>query len=57
MKNLLGDEYYKQFNMILNNARKKAIYYINRDTEGMSKIDLYDFYNIGDIYKEEFRNE
>ena len=54
MKNLLGDEYYEQFNMMLNNARKKANYYINRDTEGMSKID---FYNIGDIYKEEFRNE
>ena len=57
MKNLLGDEYYEQFNMMLNNARKKANYYISRDTEGMSKMDLYDFYNIGDIYKEEFRNE
>ena len=43
--------------MMLNNARKKANYYISRDTEGMSKMDLYDFYNIGDIYREEFRNE
>lgn len=42
MKNLLGDEYYEQFNMMLNNARKKANYYISRDTEGMSKMDLYD---------------
>lgn len=57
MKNLLGDEYYEQFNKMLNNARKKANYYISRDTEGMSKMDLYDFYNIGDIYREEFRNE
>lgn len=57
MKNLLRDEYYEQFNMMLNNARKKANYYISRDTEGMSKMDLYDFYNIGDIYREEFRNE
>lgn len=57
MKNLLGDEYYEQFNMMLNNARKKANYYISRDTEGMSKMDLYDFYNIGDIYREEYRKE
>ena len=57
MKNLLGDEYYEQYNMMLNNARKKANYYISRDTEGMSKRDLYDFYNICDIYREEYRNE
>lgn len=57
MKNLLGDDYYEQFNEMLNNARKKANYYVSKDTEGMSQIDLYDFYNIGDIYTEKFRNE
>ena len=57
MKNLLGDEYHELFNKMLNDARKKANYYMNRDTEGMSKMDLYDFYNIGDVYREKFRNE
>lgn len=57
MKNLLGDEYYELFNKMLNDARKKANYYVSRDTEGMSKMDLYDFYNIGDIYRNEYRNE
>lgn len=57
MKCLLGDEYYEQFKMMLNDARKKANYYVSKDTEGMSQIDLYDFYNIGDIYTEKFRNE
>ncbi len=57
MKNLLGDEYYKQFNKMLNSARKKANYYVSKDTEGMSQEEVYDFYNIGDIYREEYKNE
>ncbi len=57
MKNLLGDEYYELFNKMLNDARKKANYYVSRNTEEMTKIDIYDFYTIGDIYREEFRNE
>ena len=57
MKNLLGDEYYENFNKMLNNARKKANYYVSKDTEGMSQEELYDFYNIGDIYRDEYRNE
>lgn len=57
MKNLLGDEYYENFNKMLNNARKKANYYVSKDTEGMSQEELYDFYNIGDIYREDYRNE
>lgn len=57
MKNLLGDEYYEQFKMMLNDARKKANYYVSKDTEGMNEIDLYDFYKIGDIYREEHREE
>ena len=31
--------------------------YVSRDPEGMTKMDLYDFYIIGDVYREEFRNE
>ena len=54
MKNLLGDEYYERFNKTLNSARKKANYYVSRDTEGMSQEELYDFYNIGNIYREEY---
>ena len=57
MKNLLGDEYYEQFNKMLNSARKKANYYVSKDTGGMTKMDLYDFYNIGDIYRDEYRKE
>ncbi len=57
MKNLLGDEYYERFNKMLNSARKKANYYVSKDTEGMSQEDLYDFYNIGDIYRDEYRKE
>lgn len=57
MKNLLGDEYYELFNKMLNDARKKANYYVSRDTEGMNKMDLYDFYNIGDVYRDEYRKE
>lgn len=50
---LLGDEMHKDFIQMLNNARKKANYYINRDTENMSKQDLYDFYTIGEMYRNE----
>ena len=57
MKNLLGDEHYERFNKMLKNARKKANYYVSKDPEGMTKMDLYDFYIIGDVYREEFRNE
>ena len=57
MKNLLGDEHYERFNKMLNNARKKANYYVSRESEGMTKMDLYDFYIIGDVYREEFRKE
>ena len=50
---LLGDDMSKQFISILSNARKKANYYINHDTENMTKKDLYDFYTIGEIYRNE----
>ena len=57
MKCLLGDEYYEQFKMMLNDARKKANYYVSKYAEGMSEIDLYDFYNRGDIYRDDYRKE
>lgn len=50
---LLGDDMHKQFIKMLTNARNKANYYINRDTENMKKQDLYDFYTIGEIYRNE----
>ena len=50
---LLGDDMHKQFIDMLKNARKKANYYINHDTENMTKKDLYDFYTIGEMYRNE----
>lgn len=53
LSKLFGDEMHKQFRTMLNNARKKANYFVNRDTQGMTKEDLYDFYSIGDLYRNE----
>ncbi|MCI8654598.1 MAG: hypothetical protein HFJ48_01810 [Clostridia bacterium] len=50
---LLGDDMHKQFIEMLTNARKKANYYINKDTDNMTKKDLYDFYSIGEMYRNE----
>lgn len=50
---LLGDDMHENFKQMLTNARKKANYYISHDTEGMSKKDLYDFYTIGEMYRNE----
>lgn len=50
---LLGDDMHENFRQMLTNARKKANYYISHDTEGMSKKDLYDFYTIGEMYRNE----
>lgn len=50
---LLGDDMHKNFIEMLSKARKKANYYINHDTENMSKQDLYDFYTIGEMYRNE----
>lgn len=44
---------HKNFIEMLAKARKKANYYINHDTENMSKQDLYDFYTIGEMYRNE----
>ncbi len=53
LSKIFGDEMHKQFMTMLNNARKKANYFVNRDTQGMTKEDLYDFYSIGDLYRNE----
>lgn len=53
MCQLLGDDMYKKFIQMLSDARKKANYYISHDTENMSKKDLYDFYTIGEPYRNE----
>ena len=53
MNKLLGDNMHKDFIKMLNEARKKANYYMSRDTESMSKQDLYDFYTIGELYRNE----
>lgn len=50
---ILGDDMHKNFIKMLNNARNKANYYISRDTENMTKENLYDFYTIGEIYRNE----
>ena len=53
LNKLLGDDMHKQFVELLSKARNKANYYINHDTENMSKQDLYDFYTIGEPYRNE----
>lgn len=57
LSRLFGDEMHKDFRNMLSNAREKANCYINHDTEGMDKKDLYDFYEIGELYRDEYRNE
>lgn len=44
---------HNQFLKILASARKKANYFVNKDTTGMTEEDLYDFYYIGELYKNE----
>ena len=53
MSKLFGDDMHKEFIQMLNDARKKANYYISRDTEEMTKKDLFDFYTIGEPYRNE----
>ena len=53
MSKVFGDDMHKDFIKMLNDARKKANYYISHDTEGMSKKDLFDFYTIGEPYRNE----
>ena len=50
---ILGDDMHKEFLKILSEARKKANYFVNKDTTGFTEKDLYDFYYIGDPYRNE----
>ena len=50
---ILGDDMHKDFLKILSDARKKANYFVNKDTSGIEQKDLYDFYYIGDLYRNE----
>ncbi len=50
---ILGDDMHKDFLKILSEARKKANYFVNKDTSEMQEKDLYDFYYIGDPYRNE----
>ena len=44
---------HESYKNILESARGKANYYVTRDTEGISRDELCDFYNIGKIYRKE----
>lgn len=50
---VLGDDLHKEFVKILSVARKKANYYISKDTTGLEEKDLFDFYLIGEPYRNE----
>lgn len=50
---IFGDNMHKEFLKVLSDARKKANYFVNKDTEGMNEKDLYDFYYIGEPYRNE----
>ena len=50
---IFGDKMHKEFLKVLSEARKKANYYVNKDTTGMTEKDLYDFYYIGEPYRHE----
>lgn len=44
---------HESYKNILESARGKANYYVTRDTEGISREELCDFYNIDKIYRKE----
>lgn len=53
MYKLLGDDMHKEFINMLNNARKKPIIIYHETQKKMNKQDLYDFYTIGELYRNE----
>ncbi len=50
---ILGDNMHEEFLKLLSEARKKANYFVNKDTSGLTEKDLYDFYHIGEPYRNE----
>lgn len=57
MNQLFSDDFNEKFRKMLMKARKKANCYVNKDTTNMNGEDLFEFYNIGDIYRDEYGNE
>ncbi len=53
MQKIMGDELHKEYIKILKSAREKANYFVSRKAEDISKEELLDFYNIGEIYRNE----
>ena len=57
MNQLFSDDFNEKFRKMLKKARKKANCYVSKDTTNMEWEDLFEFYNIGDIYRDEYRKE
>ena len=53
MSEVMGDELHEKFIEILENGRVKANYFVNRNTEEISKEELLSFYGIGKVYRNE----
>jgi len=53
MKRIMGDELYQEFLKILEKGRVKANYFVSRKGEDISKEELFEFYEIGKVYKNE----
>ena len=53
MKRIMGDELHKEYIEILKSGKEKANYFVNRKVEDISEEELVDFYNIGNIYRNE----
>ena len=53
MKRIMGDELHEEFLKIIKSGRLKANYYVSRKADEMKQEELYDFYNIGEIYRKE----
>lgn len=53
MSRIMGDELHKTFIQMLESGRVKANYFVSRNVEDISKEELYDFYNIGKVYRNE----
>lgn len=53
MKRIMGDELHKEYLEILKSGKEKANYFVNRKVEDISEEELVDFYNIGNIYRNE----
>ena len=53
MKRIMGDELNQEYLNILEKGRQKANYYVSRNVEEITKEELQNFYNIGEVYRNE----